>query len=189
MPRGVSEHFIRILRNEAQASLRNALLLLLFLPPAYFMAELADPPLIGTVVRAAALSLLLGLGIGALFAANRNRHYNDSLLRQWNTWQRMSAQHARLHDLARAVHQKGRGFPWRSVLAALFLILNALLFALLWLDAPLAGPLGHLIAPANTLVVGVLVGAGLSTQNWARKTRRAIDDLLAEGQISMWGER
>lgn len=189
MPRGVSEHFIRNLKNETRAARRNGLLLLLLLPVVYFIAELADHPLFGHIVVGTAISLFLGLGLGVLLAAARHKRYNDSLLDEWNTWQRMSAQHSRIRDLARAVAQKGRGFPWTSLITTVFVLLNALLIVLLWLEDPAAGPLGTALAPTNALLLGTTIAAHLTRSHWANKTRKAINELLKDGQINIWGER
>lgn len=189
MPRGVSEHFTRILRDQARTSLRHALLLLLLVPVVYFMAELVDQPLYGNVVTATLLSVVLGLAIGGLFSQTRTKAYNDSLLHDWNAWQRKASQHARLHDLHRAVHGKGPTPHWKSIVGIVVLLLNGLLFTLLWLEAPTAVPLGWLLAPANALLLGATIGSHLAQGRWSHKTRQAIDELLHEGQITIWGER
>lgn len=188
MPRGVTDQFLKILRHERQASVRTILAMTGLVVLAYFMAELTDGPLLGWVVLTALLSLLAGLAAGLLYAHHRTQKYSESLRESWNAWMRMSLSCERVDEVARHVHAKGQhaqvaGVGW----AALFLA-NALLFAALWLEAPWGLAYGVMVTVANGLTLGALLGHAAWSLRWSAQFNKALDELIADGKVGLWGE-
>lgn len=188
MPRGVTDHFLKILRAERKSSARTALTMLGLFMFAYFMAELTDKRAFGVVVLLAFVTLVLGIVGGALYGRWRTERYNASIRDSWNAWMRMSLACSSVDELARHVENKPRAPPVAGVgWAALFLV-NALLFAFLWMELSFALLFGIMVTTANGLVLGALIGHALWNLRWVRQFSRALDDLISQGQLGMWGE-
>lgn len=188
MPRGVTDQFLRILDNERKASTRTALAMLVLFLFAYGMAELTDRPLFGRVVILAIGALCAGLVLGGVLAWRRTEKYNASLRDAWNAWMRMSLSSSRVDEVARRVAEKGRPWPVAGVGWAALFLANAVVFATLWMELAWAPTLGALVAAANGLVLGALAGAAIWAHRWARQFHKALDELVAEGQVGLWGE-
>lgn len=188
MPRGVNEKFLRILRNERKTRLRAAGVVGALLPVAYFLAELVDGPLFGTIVVGSLVAVLLGIVAGLGLAHRRTRLYNESLLEKWNAWQRCASACTRLDEVARHADEKNprpalKGVAWTSVFA-----LNLLLFAALWVEVSWAYPYGAVVSVLNGALLGGLVGWNLWTARWTQQFRAALDELASDGQLNYWGE-
>lgn len=188
MPRGVTDQFLTILENERRHALRATLWMLPLAFVAYFMAEMTDTPLYGSIVMLAAVALVLGIAAGLGYARWATSRYNDSLSAQWNQWMRMSLQCARVSDIARSVAARPKtahvaGVGWASLFLA-----NALLFVALWNDATWGVAFGAAVTVANGLVLGAVVGTSAWTFGWAIKFDKALHELLAEGKVGLWGE-
>jgi hypothetical protein len=188
MPRGVTDQFLKILSNERRAGLRTALACAALVPLAYFMAELTDQPLLGWVVMATLLALAAGAGLGIAWAHHRQKAYNDSLRQSWNAWMRMSLSCARVDEVARHVAQKGRAPPLANVGWAALLVANAVLFLALWSEASWGTAYGVMVAHATRLTLGAAAGHALWTRHWSGQFAKALDDLITEGQVGLWGE-
>jgi len=188
MPHGVSDQFLRILKNERKGSLRAITLALALLPLAYFMAELTDQAFLGIVVWAAALALALGSAAGILWARHRTTQYNESLRLSWNTWMRMSLSCARIDEVARHVRNQHDRLGLRSASAALLVVLNAALFGFLWAEVDWARSLGLIVTAANGIVLGFLAGHAIWHWRWTAQFSKALDELLHDGQVGLWGE-
>ena len=188
MPRGVTDQFLRILRAERRASLRTALAMLGLSAFAYFMAELTDGPLLGSVVVLAAVTLLVGLAAGILWGRHRTERYNESLRASWSAWMRMSLSCASVREVARHVESKGRAPPVGGVGWAALFLANALLFLFLWFDLGFALVFGVMVTTANGLVLGTLAGDALWSLRWTGQFAKALDVMIAQGQLGMWGE-
>ena len=188
MPRGVTDQFLKILSNERRMGLRTALACAGLAPLAYFMAELTDRPLLGWVVLATLLALAAGVGLGIAWAHHRQKAYNESLRGSWNAWMRMSLSCTRVEEVARHVQDKGKAPPVASVGWATLLVANAVLFLALWFEAPWALAYGVMVATGNGLALGAVAGHALWTRRWSGQFAKALDDLITEGQVGLWGE-
>lgn len=188
MPRGVTDQFLKILDNERRTSVRTALAMGALTLLAYVMAELTDEPLLGFVVWTALLALVVGGAGGAALAWWRTKRYNDSLRGAWNQWMRASLACAHVDEIERQVHQKGRPLPVASVGWGVLFVLNAFLFAALWIETSWATNLGYAVTLANGLVIGALVAGAAWTWRWAKQFHKALDELVTEGQVGLWGE-
>lgn len=188
MPRGVTDQFLRILRRERKASLRTALTMLGLFAFAYFMAELTDGPLLGTVVILAFATLVAGVVCGMLLGWRRTRRYNESIRRSWNAWMRMSISCASVDEVARGVADKPRAPPLAGVGWAALFLANALLFLFLWFELSFALVFGVMVTTANGLALGAVTGYAVWNVRWTRQFSRALDDLIEQGQVGMWGE-
>lgn len=188
MPRGVTDQFLKILAHERRAGLRTALACAGLVPLAYFMAELTDQPLLGWVVLATLLALALGAGLGVAYAHRRQRHYNESIRRSWNAWMRMSLSCNTVDEVARHVDDKGKAPPVASLGWAALLVANAVLFLALWLEAPWSLAYGVLTCVANGVALGAVAAHALWTRRWTGQFSKALDDLITEGQVGLWGE-
>lgn len=188
MPRGVTDQFLKILKNERKGNVRAAVTAAVLSVFAYFMAELTDEPLFGHVVLLALLALALGAGLGVLYARRQTKKYNDSLRDSWNAWMRMSLSCERVDEVASHVAQKRRlpqlaGAGWGSLL-----VLNGALFAFLWVELAWASAFGLAVTALNGLVLGALAGHALWNLRWASQFNKALDELISEGQVGLWGE-
>jgi hypothetical protein len=188
MPRGVTDQFLGLLAREGRAHLRTLALMALAAIPAYFMAELTDDPLLGWVVWLGAAALAAGVGLGLLYGRHETRRHEASLRGGWNAWMRMSLTAGRLSDVERAVRQKGPAVHVEAVAWTGLLVANAALFGALWTGQAWALAFGAAVTAANGLVLGTLAGRAAWTYRWVRTFSRAMDSLIAEGQVGLWGE-
>lgn len=190
MARGVSENFLRIARREQRLGRRAAVAAALLAPAAAFLADLADDPAYGPVWGLFVVALIGGLGLGAWLAQRRLAHYEDGLRLQWNHWMRQASGASRMAEVERKVQERDGLPPFAAQAAALALVVaNVLLFALLWTAHPAAQPLAWVTLAADGLVLGALVTGSALTVRWARDFVRAAEDLVAKGEVAMWGER
>lgn len=189
MARGVTDHFLRILKNERKQSARALVAALALCVPVYFMAELTDAPLYGRIVWAAGGAIALGLLVGVLAGRYRTQHYNESLKTGWNAWMRMSLSSTRIREVARGVRQKPAGARNATAVGwALLVVVNAALFIVLWNEASFATSFGLFTTLLNGLVVGALAGHAAWCWHWTSQFGRALDELMADGSVGLWGE-
>lgn len=188
MPNGVNDQFLRILKNERKGSLRAALLAAALVPVAYFMAELTDQAFLGIVVWVAAGALALGAALGVLWGRHQTRKYSESLRQSWNAWMRMSSSCARIDEVARHVENKHRSISLRGAATALLVLLNGVLFAMLWAEAVFALELGVVVTALNGIVLGFLAGHAVWSWRWTAQFSKALDELISEGRVGLWGE-
>lgn len=191
MAKGVSDQFLRILENERRLATRHlawaaglALVLL-------FVANLADEPLFGTESFLYAVALFLGIGGGIALGWRHSKKLGDSLKGGWNQWMRMSTSCTRVDEVWRKASGKPAGSnpAATGLLAAGLLVLNALLFALLWVESSAAKPLGLLTVLVDGGFVGGWIGNAAWRFGWVRSFTRALEDLLRDGTVGIWGER
>jgi hypothetical protein len=188
MPRGVTDQFLRILENEKKRNLRAGLGMGALFVFAYFMAELTDAPLFGRVVMLAILALVLGAGAGLYWAHRQTEAYNESLRASWNQWMRMSLSCDRVDEVARHVAQKGKALPIAGVGWTALFLANAILFVVLWNEWTYAVAFGAAVTAANGVVLGAITGKSLWDLRWANQFAGALDELVSEGQVGLWGE-
>jgi hypothetical protein len=189
MPRGVTDQFLRILDNERKHAVRTVLAMAALAVFAYFMAELTDEPLLGPVVWLSLAALAVGVGLGLVWAWRTTTRYGESLREQWNAWMRMSLSATRVHEVARSVANQGKRPPLEGPAWATLLLANVALFVALWVEAPWALAFGVAVTTANGLTLGALAGASLWNLRWARRFSTALDELVREGNLGLWGER
>lgn len=189
MPNGVNDQFLRILKNERKGSIRAIALAIALVPLAYFMAELTDHAFLGVVVILAALALVAGGALGVLWGRHLTTTYNESLRQSWNAWMRMSLSCARIDEVARHVRNKERALSLRGAAAALLIVLNGVLFAVLWSEVAWGLELGAIVTALNGVVLGFLAGHAIWNWRWTAQFSKALDDLISAGQVGLWGER
>lgn len=188
MPHGVSDQFLRILKNERKGSLRAILIACALVPVAYFMAELTDEPFFGVVVWISFIALALGVAGGLLWTRHQTAKYSESIRVSWNAWMRMSLSCARIDEVARHVENKRDRMGLRSGAAALLVVLNGALFGFLWAEVDWAMALGLVVTALNGLVLGFLAGHAIWQWRWTAQFTQALDQLLSEGSVGLWGE-
>lgn len=188
MPNGVNDQFLRILKNEKKGSIRAIILAIGLLPLAYFMAELTDQAFLGMIVWLAIGALVVGVGLGLLWGHHQTKRYNESLKQSWNAWMRMSSSCARIDEVARHVQNKQRSVSLRGAATALLIILNGVLFALLWFEAPFDLEFGAIVTGMNGLVLGFLAGHAVWNWRWTAQFSKALDELISDGAVGLWGE-
>src|SRR5205823_11226982 len=178
-----------ILANERRHAVHSALWMLPVAGLTYFMAEMTDKPLLGSIVLLAVVAVVAGIAAGALGARWSTSRWNESLAAQWGQWMRMSLQCSRVHEVARSVAARPRAAPRVAGVGwtALFLA-NALLFVALWNDAGWSVAYGAAVTTAHGIVLGAIVGHAAWTFGWAAKCEAALRELLAEGKVGIWGE-
>lgn len=190
MARGVSQNFLDIARREERLGQRAALAALALAPVAAFLAELADTPAYGPVWALFLLAIALGLGAGYVLTQRRLARYEGDLKQRWNHWMTQARDAERLADVERHVHGRDPvpAVLWSAVTVVL-VGLNIMLFALLWVEHPSAGPLSWLILGLDGLVLGMLVTSSALLARWARDFVRTAEQLVRNGEVAMWGER
>lgn len=189
MPHGVSDHFLRILQAERKGSVRAVVLAAALVPLAYFMAELTDEAFVGRVVWIAFLAIGLGVGAGLLWGRHLTTRYNDSIRKSWNAWMRMSLSCGRLDEVARNVRNERRSVALGGAATALLIVVNAVLFALLWAEVSWALAFGAVVTATNGIVLGFLAGHAIWSWRWTAQFSKALDELITDGQVGLWGER
>lgn len=184
----MTDQFLKILDNEKRTSLKSALTMLALFAFAYFLAELTDEPLAGRVVLLAGASLFLGILGGLALAWRRTQQYNESLRESWNSWMRMSLSSTRIADVSRQVQEKGQRVPINGVLWGVLFLANAAAFAMLWFENANGYAASAVVTTVNGLVLGGIVGGAVWNLRWAAQFHKALDELMAEGELGVWGE-
>lgn len=190
LAKGVSDQFLRILENERRLAIRHVGIGAALALVALFMANLADEPLFGTESFAYAVALFLGVGGGLALAWWRSRQVSESIRSGWNAWMRFSVSCTRVDEVYRkAAGRRARSPAVTGVGAAALFFANAILFVLLWVDAPSSAWLGVPTVMADGIVVGGWLGSSAWRFGWALSFTKALEDLLRDGSIGLWGER
>ena len=188
MPHGVNDQFLRILKNERKGSVRAIVIALALVPLAYFMAELTDHAFVGLVVWLAFGALALGILAGALWRRRQTARYSESLRQSWNAWMRMSSSCARIDEVARHVQNARTHVALGGAASALLVVLNAALFSILWAEVSWALEFGAIVTSVNGLVLGALAGHAAWSWRWTAQFNKALDELISDGQVGLWGE-
>ncbi len=190
MVKGVSDQFLRILNNERRVAVRSVAAGIVAAALALFMANLADEPLFGTESFAYAVALFVGVATGVAVGWRRSTRFEESLRAGWNAWMRFSLSCARVDEVYRkASNRPAPSAVAAGVLAGALVVANALLFALLWVEAPAARALGVPVALADGLAAGAWIGSSAWSLGWTRSFRKALAELVRDGSIGIWGER
>jgi hypothetical protein len=101
---------------------------------------------------------------------------------------RMSLSCARIDEVARHVQNKRAHIGLRSGGAALLVVLNGALFGLLWTEVGWALSLGLVVTALNGIVLGSLTGHAIWHWRWTAQFNHALDELLSDGSVGLWGE-
>lgn len=188
MPHGVNDQFLKILKNERKGSVRAIVIAASLVPLAYFMAELTDHAFAGVVVGLAFLTLGVGVGGGLLWGRHQTKAYNESLRQSWNAWMRMSLSCARVDEVARHVQNKRKPVALAGIASALLVVLNGALFAILWAEASWGLEFGAIVTGLNGIVLGFLAGHAAWSWRWTAQFNKALDELISDGKVGLWGE-
>lgn len=190
MARGVSQNFLDIAKREQRLGQRAALAAIALMPVAALLAELADEPAYGPVWAWFLAATLLGLGAGYLLARRRIARYEHGLHVQWNHWMRHAVDATRLSEVERRVHERDPPAPMlASALTVGLPGLNIALFALLWVENPVAPTLAWSLVAMDGIVLGALLATSALLTRWAREFVGSVEDLLRKGELPIWGER
>lgn len=185
VPKGVAREFLAVLEGDERAARLRFFVLLgvaVLLPAvAWYVA----PPW-GFVSSAAATAV--GLGLGLLWAQRRVRAYEESLRSAWAAWMRAAVASDTVAETHRRVRgRRGRMLPYLyAALLTTLWALEVLLFTLA-LNNETALWWGHVVAAANGLLVGVLLGHALRAWRWSRTFHASLADMMAAGEIGAWG--
>jgi hypothetical protein len=187
VPRGVAKGFLRILDDDRRTATRRtwvaAILLAVLTVPAWFLA----PPW-GPLVHIGAAAA--GVGIGLLVVGAVHGRYERSLTDQWEEWMTQARDATCVPAVGRAVRDRGRG----GVVTLLVLGILLLWFAevgTLWYAFTDAESLLRAL-PAlllNGLAAGSLLGYVVRRGRWSRTFRASINEMVADGELGVWGTR
>ncbi len=190
MARGVNEQFLRILDMERRRAWRGLALGVGAATVLLFIAELADTPRFGDVVVTYALAWVLGALGGVLIGYIRDRRHSEALRNNWTAWMRSATGSVSLREIRAKV---GKRTPLPAGLWGILVVavgaLNGVLFAFLWFNHPQATMLAAWTCVVNGIIVGAWFGATAWRLGWSTRFARALDDLLKEGVVGIWGER
>lgn len=182
---GVGSHFVALLGADRQAAGRRALTMLvvagLLTVPAYFLY-----PWQGLLAHGVAV--LAGLLAGNLWSRRRAARYEASLRGTWKSWMRWSVACESVADVHRRVTgRNSRNLPyWLAAGLTLLWALEVGLFLLAFQDTAatwVALPVVFL----NGLLPGALVAYYASMRRWVRQLSDSVADLVAAGELGVWG--
>lgn len=190
MPRGITDQFLRILEAESRRAWTVLALGGAAFAIALFLADLADAPSFGAIAVAYAAIAVLATAAAAAWAWRAAKHRTLRLADEWNAWMKYSVGSATIAEIERKVHSRAPQPPWApGLLVALFVIVNAVVFALLWFEAAIALDAALAVAIANGVAVGYLLGSTALHLWWTRSAVAATQELVGNGVVAVWGER
>lgn len=189
MPKGISESFLHLLESERPRSTKTVIAAVVLGLVGLQLADLADAPRLGrdsmTYLTLLGVGIVLGVGLGHL-AAHR---LTDRLKSQWSHTMREAATVDSLGALDRRLRGLGPVPTWQVPLVAVgFTLANILLFALLWVDAPIAPTASLVVLTADGLAIGAWLGMAAYRLLFARTFVHEVDGLVARGTLGVWGE-
>lgn len=189
MPKGISESFLRLLEAERPRAVKTAVAAVVLALVGLQLADLADAPRLGrdsmTYLTLLGVGIVLGLALGR-FAAHR---LTDRLKTQWSHTMREAGSADSLAALDRRLRGLAPVPAWRLPLVAVgFTLANILLFALLWVDAPVAPTASLVILTADGLALGAWLGATAYRFVFARTFVNEVDGMVSRGTLGVWGE-
>ncbi|MHB8586326.1 MAG: hypothetical protein ACYDDF_10895 [Thermoplasmatota archaeon] len=190
MPRGITDQFLVILHTETRRARRTLFAGVVAVLFALELARLADDPRWGPVIVAYVVIFALTVGIVAWWAGRDARRRTNDLAERWHAWMRYSVGSGSIDEIERKVNQRPPALAWLpGLVTAAFVLANGLVFALLWYDAPVAGPAAYAMAAANAIALGWLLGTRALQFWWARSAVQATGELVGNGTLAVWGER
>lgn len=186
MARGVNEHFLHLVLADRD-TYRNwtvlaVVLACALLAPAYFLY-----PWLG--VAGHAIAAVVGVAVGVGIAAGIVKRREASLAVDWNGWMATSVGKESIGATWRALrgrHSRNH-IIWASMLGATFWTLQVIL-VLLALSAPTAWQAFPFIA-VNGISVGLMLGSLIRLRAWLKQFAASIEEMVAEGEIGVWGVR
>lgn len=192
MPAGVAYGFLEILDREVRARGLRLAAVPFLAAAALFLAELSDAPPWGPNVDLALLSLVGGALVGVVVSWIRFRRRQESLRGRWRKWMQWSQSATRLGEVEARV--EGRRVPAdRSTLRAAAwagaVLANGAVFVGLWYGWTGIEGVARLVVFADGLAVGLLAGDSLWGLQWSYRLRRAVREMIDDGELGVWGER
>jgi hypothetical protein len=182
---GVGSHFVAVLGADRQAASRRAAVMalvgVLLTIPAYFLY-----PWQGLVAHL--IAVLAGLLAGNLLAKSQVRRYEASLRGTWKSWMRWSVASQSVGEIYHRVtgrSQRNRPYLLAGALTALWALEVGLLLlafqdtSATWMALP--------IIFLNGLLPGLLVSFHLHLRHWVRQFADSVSDMVAAGEIGVWG--
>lgn len=190
MARGVTDQFLRIVQREQHRAILTFFVAIALVAPALFLADLADEPKLGSVAQAFLGALVLAFLGGLLVSWRHFQAINKGLKTHWTTWMRFSTSSASLEDVERKVHGKAPATSTlRAAGLAVLILANGAAFALLWAEVPSAPLFTTLAVVLDGITLGITAAGSLWLLGWCSLFRRAVAELVEEGQMGIWGER
>lgn len=191
MPHGVTVNFLELLEDERGRRRRLLLALPLLAGAVLFLAELADLPPWGPKVQGTAAALVVGFLVGLAWAWHRGRRREESIRARWDKWMQWSLSTTDLGELEARVEEPRFLVP-RHLEGALWgvgALANVLLFVGLWYAWPFIDAAAWIVLLLDGLTLGALAATSAWDTRWTRRLRRALDELIQEGEVGVWGER
>ncbi len=179
---------MRILDGETRSARARIAVLgtlaVLMLIPAFLLA----PPL-GLLAHLAAV--LIGLIGGSLWGwATYERRYQTGLVALWKDWMEAASGSETLAECHRKVMgRSGRNLPWLYG-AGLTVFWTAEIGLLMLAIVGASNPLVALpVIVANGLLIGAVLGHSLKGMRWSRSLGDATGEMVASGEVGLWGTR
>lgn len=192
MPGGVAYSFLEILDREVRARGLRLAAVPFLAGAAVFLAELSDPAPWGPNVDLAFLALVGGTLVGLAVSWLRFRRREASLRDRWRKWMQWSQSSTRLGQVEAQVEGSRVPVSWSTVRTAgwtLAVLANGAVFTGLWYGWSGVDGLARLVVFADGLAVGLLAGDGLWGLQWSYRLRRAVLEMIEDGELGVWGER
>ena len=185
MSSGVASRFLDILGSDQGVSVKRivvaALLAAILAVPAYFIY-----PWQGVAVHAAAA--VLGLLAGHVAAGRRIASYEAGLRGSWAEWMRLAASSESVAEIHRkATSRSSRNHPyWLAALLTFLWSLEILLLVVALGDSRSAAFSIPVLA-LNGMLTGTLLGYHLRMRSWTLAFRASVGEMVASGEIGLWG--
>jgi len=190
MARGVTDQFLRIVHREQRNAILTLFAAVALVAPALFLADLADAPKLGSVAITFLAALALSFAGGLLYSWRHFRAVNHGLKTHWTTWMRFSTTSGSLDDVERKVKGKAPASgSLKGFALALLVLANGAAFALLWAEAAIGPAFTLLAVVLDGVTLGLTAAGSLWLLGWCSLFRRAVQELVEEGQMGIWGER
>ncbi len=186
MPHGVAEPFLRLLDDDALAARRRIIVVSVVTLVALTAVVLLLP--LAAAVFAAALVLALIPTI--FYARRRHRGFEEGLRDHWQQWMDDAFSAPSLEHLRAATGgllPRPTRLDWWIAAILVWLALAATLVLASSDEPGLAD-----VAPFAA-VTGALMGVGIGHQSvrrtWLVRLRRDLDEMVADGEIGVWGAK
>lgn len=186
VPQGVATRFLGIVAADVQSArsrfIAAAVLSVLLFVPAALLAPVWPGPVVHAVLLAG------GFALGLWLASRQSRTYEASMRHTWTQWMRFSVSGESIAEIHRKV--RGQSHRNQAVLYAAVLTLiwgaEALLLVLAFLyqaKPELALP----FVAATALLAGGITGYAFAMHKWFKQLSGSVDELLASGEVGIWG--
>lgn len=184
MPHGVSAPFLEVLDAERRSAWRR--LLVAGVVAAGLAAAVAAVELLALVLFAGAAAC--GGAAGWLWQRRRTADLEARLTDSWSSWMKAGFAASSVREVADTVAGRlVRPTSWDVVFVtvALFVFEAAALVVASLADAGLAE--AAFFAAGNGLLVGWVLAVLVVRRAWAGRMRSDLDEMVADGEIAVWG--